>query len=185
MRSQKDLHLLQSLRAFGAAFSRQSEKPLRHALGFASELRRRCVNGNEPAYMFAEDKQLWANQVEGAIRLLRNGNWSPERLACVVMLDPGFDDRDVAEIFGRSVRWARVVRAQRDEICAEEQIPDNLQWIDDGLQPDYPSPEEIARRAAELRASRPRAFMERAESPYEVPEYAWRDTHAKFPHRVA
>lgn len=185
MRSQKDLHLLQNIKAFGRAFARRSERPLRHALGFAAELRRRCVNGSEPAYLFAEDKELWANQVEGAIRLLRAGNWSPERLACVAMLDPGFDDKDIAEIFNRSVKWARVVRSQRDEICADEPIPGNLEWIDDGMQPDYPSPEEIVLIAAELRSKRERAFNEAATSRWEAPEYAWRDTCAPFPIRVA
>lgn len=180
MRSRKDLHLLNALKVFGPACERHFARPLRHALGYAAELRRRCVIAGEPAYMFAEDKELWANQVEGSIRLLRAGDWSPERLACVVMLDPGFDDEDIAEIFGRSVRWARVVRSQREEICAEEPIPPGLEYIDDGLQPDYPSPEEIATTAAELRGKRARGFMQVTERHWEPPAFSWRADNGTF-----
>lgn len=165
---------------FGRVLLRHSAKPLRHALGYADELRKRCVIGNEPAKAFAREYELWHRQVEGAVRLLRRGRWSPERLACVVMLDWGLDDADIAEIFNRSVRWARIVREQREEICAEEPIPGHLQWIDDGLQPSDPSPDEIARTAAELRSQRDRAFMEVAPSHWEAPSFTWRATNGTF-----
>ena len=125
---------------------------LRHALGHADTLRRRCVVNGEAAKHVARSLGLDSEQTEGVVRLLRAVRRpSPERLAVVAMLDPGLDDQDIAEIFGRSVRWAQVVRSQRDEIRAEEPIPENLEYLDAGLQKDFPSPQEILKRAAELR----------------------------------
>jgi hypothetical protein len=125
---------------------------LRHALGFADELRRRCLVNRETAKSVAKSLGLDQEQTHGVVRLLRNvGQVSPERLAVVAMRDWGLTDEDIAEIFGRSERWARVVRSQQDEIRADEPIPEHLEFLDAGLQQGDPCPEEIRRRAAELR----------------------------------
>lgn len=103
----------------------------------------------------AEQIGLEISQVVGVVRILRSCESIPsdERLAVVAMLDPGLEDEDIAEIFGRSPRWASVVRSQADEIRQEEYIPSQLEWLDDGLQPDYPSPAEIASAVLDLHAS--------------------------------
>jgi len=128
---------------------------LRHALGMAKELHRRCVTNRETPSRVAEKIGLEPAQVVGVVRILRACESIPsdERLAVVAMLDPGLDDEDIGEIFGRSTRWASVVRSQADEIRQEEYIPSQLEWLDDGLQPDYPSPAEIASAVLDLHAS--------------------------------
>lgn len=180
MRSRTRSYRHLSPEAFGRVLARLSAKPVRHALGFVDEIRRRCVVNKEAACRVASDLDLCPRQTAGVVNLLKAGQWSPERLACIVMLDWGMEDEDIAQIFGRSVKWAQVVRSQADEIRAEETVPEGLQWLDDGLQPTDPSPSEIASRAAELRAGRSRAFMERAESPVEVSVFAWRETNGTF-----
>jgi len=107
-----------------------------------------CVVNQIPARKAAKTLDLDPEQTLGAVRLLKSCERvpSPERLAVTVMLDPGLDNQDIAQIFGRSVRWARVVRSQKDEIREEEFIALPLEYLDDGLQPDMPTPEELARK---------------------------------------
>jgi hypothetical protein len=121
----------------------------------AKELHRRCVTNRETPSRVAEKIGLEPSQVVGVVKILRACRSIPsdERLAVVAMLDPGLDDEDIGEIFGRSTRWASVVRSQADEIRQEEYIPSQLEWLDDGLQPDYPSPAEIAVAVLDLHAS--------------------------------
>lgn len=154
-------------------------EPCRHALGFAADLRRRCLVNREPAEKVAKDLGLSKTQTQGAVRLLNSGRYSPERLACVVMLDWGMEDEDIAEIFNRSVRWAKVVRSQAEEIRAAEPIPTDLEYLDGGLGPDDPSPEEIAQRCKEvlaLRKAPPRSDSYRPG----VRVYSWRGDRASF-----
>lgn len=125
--------------------------PCRHALGHADEVRRRCLVNQESAVRVARDLGVDPKQVCGAVRILKYGQFSPERLALVVMKDWGMADEDIAEIFSRSVRWAQVVRSQADEIRAEEPMPAWMEYVDCGLQEGDPSPEEIVRRAKEAR----------------------------------
>lgn len=136
------------------ALLRRPVAPVRHALGYAADLRRRVIVNREGPKYVAHSMGLDENQVCGAVRLLRSGNYSPERLACVVMMDYGMDDEDIAGIFGRSVRWARVVREQADQIRKDEPIPAGLEYLDAGMCPGDPSPQEIYRHAKELRAAR-------------------------------
>lgn len=123
-------------------------------MGLAGELRRRCLVNKETATDVADDLGLDREQCRGAVRLLRAVNVSRERLACVVMLDPGLEDEDVAEMFDLPVEWAVGVRRQMDRLRLEEPIPEHLEYIDDGLVRGDPSPREILERAAELRALR-------------------------------
>jgi len=172
--------------AVRAALSARCCEPLRHALGFADDLRRRCLVNREGVKAVARKLGVDEGQAVGAVRLLRHGRYSPERLALVVMLDPGMDDADIAEIFGRSERWARVVRSKAEEIRAEEPIPERLEWVDPGLQPQDPTPEQIAERAAELRAKAPVVHHGRDEHRPGIRCYSRRLTSAAFvPIRVA
>lgn len=124
-----------------------------HALGCAGELRRRVIVNRESTRKVAESLGVEWGQANGVVKILRyRFNISPERLAVIAMKDPGYEDADIAEIFGRSKRWAAVVRAQAEEIRADEYIPFSLEWPDPDLQPEDPTPEQIAERAAELRA---------------------------------
>lgn len=133
------------------ALCKQPAVRVRHVLGYADEIARRCnVNGELPADV-ARKLGFDRMAVLGLAKLLRAGKWSPERLACVAMMDPCLDDHDIGEIFNRSERWARVVRSQAEEIRADEPMPRDLEWFDPGFQPDDPLPDEILRRAMELR----------------------------------
>lgn len=124
---------------------------LRHALAYAADLRRRCIVNGEAAKDVAVSMGLDVEQTQGTVRLLRAvPTLSPERAALVVMRDWGMTDEDIAEIFGRSERWAAVVRAQADEIRAEEPVPEDLEYLDSGLQKGDPSPDEIAERVRTL-----------------------------------
>lgn len=129
-----------------------SSAGLRHALGYADEIRRRCLVNKESAHVVARKLGLDAEQTRGAVRLLKaRPHLSQERLALVAMRDWGLTDSDIAEIFRRSDRWAAVVRSQADEIRAEEPIPEHLEYLDSGLQKGDPSPAEISDRAKGIR----------------------------------
>lgn len=128
---------------------------LHHALAYAGQLQHRVMVNREPAARVAKDLGLEKSQTQGAVRLLKSLQYRPsvERLALVVMRDPGLDDRDIAEIFGRSERWARAVRENAAEFMEAEQIDPHLEFLDDGLQPGDPTPSEIIERATEIRES--------------------------------
>lgn len=125
-------------------------KRLRHSAAFAKEIRTRCVMCKEPAYRVAEDLGLDERQVMGMVKVVSRRMYSPERLALIAMRDPGFDNADIAEIFGRSERWARLVREKASEIRDAEYVPESLEYLDEGLQPGDPMPTEIAERTQEL-----------------------------------
>lgn len=126
---------------------------LRHSAAFASEIRTRCVLCKEPAYRVARDLGLDERQVIGMVKVVRRRMYSPERLALIAMRDPGLEDADIAEIFGRAVRWAELVRERADEIRVAEYLPESLEYLDDGFQPGDPTPAEIAERTQELHSS--------------------------------
>lgn len=128
-------------------------KALRHALAFAAEIRVRCVMCKEPAYRVAMDLGLEAPQVVGVSKVVKHQMYSPERLALIAMRDPGYDDADIAEIFGRSQRWASIVRERADELREAEPISCWLEYLDEGLQPGDPTPAEIAERTSDLHAT--------------------------------
>ena len=65
----------------------------------------------------------------------------PEACAALAMLDPGLDDADIAEMFGRSERWATMVRSQQDEILQESGVPKTFHpWVHE----EDPTPAQIA-----------------------------------------
>lgn len=145
---------------------------LRHALAFAADLRRMCVVNQEPAYAAARKLGLDEEQTAGAVRLLRQRpTLSPERAALVAMRDPGLDDADIAEMFGRSKRWAALVREHAAELREVEPIPEDLEYLDAGLQKGDPSPEEIRERALALRMTPSR--LRAPESKQSIRTYSW------------
>lgn len=154
---------------------------LRHAAAFASELKRRVLTNNEPINKVAKSLGLDYQQVRGVVKLLRKvWHVSPERLALVVMKDPGLDDEDVAEMFGRPKRWAQMVRINAEELRAAEPIDPALEWLDDGLQPDTPMPEEIHRRAMEVRAMFPLGYRDNKNRPHGIRQFILERKHGTF-----
>ena len=157
---------------------------LRHALAFAADLNREVVDQGRTIKAVARGLGLEEEQCKGVVRILRrHGMRSPERLALVAMRDWGLEDSDIAEMFGRSERWASIVRSQADEIRAEEPIDSHLEYVDCGLRPEDPSPDEILRRAAELR-KRPDfkgRLVGARRVPWLIPNYSWTNDHAFIP----
>lgn len=148
------VRLPRAARALFDAWLALPSVPCRHALGFAAEIKRRVNVNGETCERVASDLGFDKCSVVGVYRIFRHREKvSPERLACIAMLDWGLDDEDIGEIFGRSRRWAAVVRSQMDEIRADEPIPADLEYLDGGLRPEDPSPEEITRRCKEVRAN--------------------------------
>jgi hypothetical protein len=146
------------------------------------------IVNNEPAKVVARKMGFPKSQVTGAGRLLQSlrSRPSPERMALVVMRDPGLDDADIAEIFGRSVRWAELVRSRAEEIRSAEPIRLSLEYLDGGLQPGDPTPNEIARRAVAVRAERVasngrRTDLEPAAGGYGIRSFTW-SGYAFLPH---
>lgn len=163
---------------------------LRHALGEADELWRRCVVNRETAKRAAKAMGLPYGQVKGSVRLLKKFGTLPsrERLATVVMRDYGLDDNDIAEMFGKSPRWAAQVRANIEELRELEPVDSAYEFIDDGLRPEDPCPEEIRRRAEAIRANRPSNYGEfdssdrsrKALSQPGLRQYIWNGRNAAF-----
>lgn len=157
---------------------------LRHALAHAAELHRMCVVNRQQPTHAAKALGLGRLQTCGAVRLLKAVKRipSPERCAVIVMLDWGMEDADIAEIFGRSERWARLVREQAAEIRAAEPIASDLEYLDEGLQPGDPSPEEIVRLGEVIRSQRIGLPVgERTARPLGgMRHFAWNGRHAFF-----
>lgn len=168
---------------------------LRHSLAEANDLWRMCVINKLTVRVAARELSLEQGQAEGVVRLLRKVGHvpSPERLALVAMRDPGFNNEDIAEMFRRTPKWAGMVRMHAQELRDAEPIPESCEYLDEGLQPGDPSPEEIYQRAAELRAARDRKFTgfdspfphgQKARSQPGLRCYLWDGRHASdFPIR--
>lgn len=117
---------------------------MRHCLARAADIRRDCVVNGITAATWAARHDFDVEQVRAAraVVVAAGRAPSPEACAALAMLDYGLDDSDIAEMFGRSERWATTVRGQRLEILEEEGIkPSFEQWMMDG----DPTPEEINR----------------------------------------
>lgn len=163
---------------------------LRHSLAEASELWRRCVVNRQTVREASAALGLDWEQATGALRLLLKvkGIPSPERLAAVAMRDWGLEDADIAEMWRRPVRWATAVRQRVDELREAEPIPEAYEYLDSGLHPDDPCPEEILRRAAEVRNQRSRAYAdfdctlkERKALPQAMLRcFSWNGRHASY-----
>ena len=154
---------------------------LRHALAHADLLWFRCILGKEPVIAVSRPLGLDPGQAEGVVRLLRSVPRvpSPERLALVAMKDWGLDDEDIGEMWGRPTRWAAAVRAQAEALRDEEPILPHLEYLDEGLQPSDPCPEELWRRAAELRSQRT-SSRSASHAQGRMRTYSWNGRHASF-----
>lgn len=77
---------------------------------------------------------------------------SQERVCVCVLNHPDMTDEEVADLFGRNVRWVEGVRANREKLRAEEPFPLHLEFFDDGLRDTDPTQFEIAQTTAAIRA---------------------------------
>jgi hypothetical protein len=149
-----------------------------HPLAFAGQLWHRVVVNQEPVVRVAKQLGLEPEVCRGVVRMMKAFGKVPsrERLAVICQLDPGFDDRDVGEVFGESAAWSADVRRRTALIREAEPIAPKLEWYDEGLKPFDPAPAEILQRALEVRSTR---GMERKPSPG-IKAFAWRPRAASF-----
>lgn len=154
---------------------------LRHGLAMAAEIHRRVNVNGQRCLAVSRILGLRCQQVIGVAKMTKQLGRipSPERLALVVMLDSGLNDADVAEMFSRPERWARVVRSQADEIRQEDPIPSHLEWLEKDFQKDDPCVDEIYRRAAALRTDGRRQVGETREG-WTLPTFIWDGRDASF-----
>lgn len=120
----------------------RSVPPLRHAFAHAPEIWKLCIRGKDSTKRVAHKLGLDEDQVMAAASTLRPLRRcpSPERMAVIVMNDPEFTDDDIAVMFGRSEKWARIVRSLSSEIRDNEKLVESLYpWMYNG----DPSPQEI------------------------------------------
>jgi hypothetical protein len=162
---------------------------LRHALAHADELHRRVIVNGELVIRVARSLNLPFAQCKGSVRLLRSCGRvpSPERLALCVMNDWGLEDEDIAEMWGRPTDWATQVRADAQALREQEVIPKHREYVDEGLLPYDPCPEELYRRAAEVRAKREPGWTQSvkgrpssAQTQGGMRHFAWDGRHASF-----
>lgn len=77
---------------------------------------------------------------------------SQERLCVCCLNHPDLTDEEVAELFGRNVRWVDSVRERKNEIRKAEPFADELEYLDEGFRESDPTPFEIATRVQEVRS---------------------------------
>lgn len=140
--------------------------PLRHALAYAADIRRDCVVNGGSCAKFASLRGLDEDQVVAAKWWLEECRDCPPPEVCagVASLDPGLDDADIAEMFGRSEKWAKMARERREEFCAEANVPLAFEpWVKAG----DPAPEQIWRvgMRPKKKPSQPRSRSFRPRSP--------------------
>lgn len=130
-------------------------KGLRHSLAFVHTLHRRCVVNRETVIRVASQLGLDHYQVKGTVRLLKSISYIPsfERLALIAQRDPGLDDEDIGEMFGKTGEWSAEVRERAAELRQREKIPMKCEILTDM---DFVG-DDIESLAAEARTLRPLA----------------------------
>lgn len=154
-------------------------KGLRHSLAFVHTLHRRCVINRESAVRVASQLDLDPQQLAGAVRLLKSISFIPsfERLAVIAQRDPGFDDNDIAEMFGKTPEWSADVRERTDDLRLHEHIPMQMEILTDM---DCIS-DDAWERAAAIREARPLAGRQMERNRIgNIRSFAWRPRHASF-----
>lgn len=135
---------------------------LRHALAFASELKRRCWTNNEVLLHVCRDLDICWEQAKGVMQMIarrvranQRAVPSRQRLIAAAMRDWGLDDEDIAEMFSCPISEVCWVREFIDEIRRAEPIPDEVEMQCAWMLPDDPPPDVLAHRARDIRAARP------------------------------
>jgi len=150
-----------------------------HPLAFAGQLWHRVVINQEQLARVAKQLGLCPEVCRGLVRMMKAVGRVPsrERLAVICQLDPGYDDSDVGEVFGESAEWSASVRRHTALIREAEPMEASLEWYDDGLKPFDPTPDEIRKRALEVRLVK---GMDRRDAQPGIRAYAWRPRGASF-----
>lgn len=78
---------------------------------------------------------------------------SQARLAVCVLNHPDITEEQVADLFGRNVRWVQNVKLNRERLREDEPFPMNLEFLDEGLEPTDPTPYEIEQVTTMIRHS--------------------------------
>lgn len=130
---------------------------LRHALAFASELKRRCWINHEAIFHVCRELDICWEQGRGVVRMIDHlqGVPSRQRLIAAAMRDWGLDDEDIAEMFSCPVSEVMCVRESIDAVRRAERIPADIEMQCAWMLPDDPPPDVLAQRARDIRAARP------------------------------
>ena len=78
---------------------------------------------------------------------------SQARLAVCVLNHPYVTEEQVADLFGRNVRWVQQVKLDRERLRLAEPFPLALEYLDEGLEPTDPTPYEIEQVTGLIRNS--------------------------------
>jgi hypothetical protein len=151
---------------------------LQHPLAFAGTFWHRVIVNQETTKRVAADLGFDHSVCSGVVRILKKVGRVPsaERLAVICQLDYGLNDADIGEIFGKDADWSAFVRRYADLLREREPIPAQLEWLDEGLQPSDPPPEELYRRALEVRVTHGRTRQLSSG----IRAYSWRSRNASF-----
>lgn len=108
-----------------------------------------------PAWRISRETGLHHGSVTRLISIFKRLGHAPsqERLCVCVLNHPDIDDSQIADLFGRNERWVADVRRRKWSIRAREEFPLHWEYIDEGLAPADPSPEEIAVLTSSIRSN--------------------------------
>lgn len=164
----------------------ESASGWRPALACAAEIHRRVLVNREPGRKVASSLGVEKKTLDGVLRILRayHGVPSDERMAVAAMIVPDVTDADIAAWFGRSEEWAAACRRHARRLRSREQFPLHLEYLDDGYQPEDPSPAEILLQAQQIRMEGGRRHPSCHDNPRAalpgIRSYAWRAKRASF-----
>ena len=164
----------------------ESASGWRHALACAAVIWRRVLINRESGRKVASSLGVEKKTLDGVVRILRayRGVPSDERLAVAAMIVPDVTDADIAAWFGRSDEWAAACRLHASRLRSREQFPLHLEYLDDGYQPEDPSPAEILFRAQQIRTGGGRRHPSGHDNPRAalpgIRSYAWSAKRASF-----
>lgn len=121
---------------------------------FAGQIWQRVFFGGETSLRVAADLGINRTSVHRMYLICKTLKRCPSqrRLALCVMRHPDISDEEIADLFGRNLEWVAEVRRNAYAIEQAEKFPQHLEWLDDGVHPDDPTPDEIAAECALLRS---------------------------------
>jgi hypothetical protein len=124
-------------------------------LVFAGQVWHRVIINKEPPMRVSRDLGLSKPQITGIVRVLRHFGHVPsrERMAVMAMRIPDVTNEDVAEWFGKDLKWAAWVRDKQDYFRLKEPMPSAYEIVEDGYEDGDPTPAEIDVLKQSIRAA--------------------------------